>query len=155
MNKDIDNIKGKGVYCLVLRNTACSIDVGSLGKVDFRSGYHFYVGSDLGQGGFKRLKRHVRVSRSKKVSRLHWHIDYLLTSPSFELVSVIYAATPLRLECLLAGGIGGESIPGFGCSDCSCKSHLFYCSSWPETEVMEAFSGCCLQAFLMQLSENE
>jgi sugar fermentation stimulation protein A len=34
-----------------------------------------------------------------------------------------------NLECELAAALedlGGKGVPGFGCSDCSCASHLYY-----------------------------
>jgi len=38
----------KGIYCLALRNRACDLEVGRLGPVHFREGWHIYVGSALG-----------------------------------------------------------------------------------------------------------
>lgn len=139
MDRNIPEIEGKGIYCLILRNTACSINVGRCGKIDFEAGYHIYVGSALGPGGLKRLNRHIRVAQNGKISRAHWHIDYLLTHPAFDLVSVIYAHSSERMECLLAERIGAENVPVFGCSDCNCRSHLFYRRSSPLKEIGEAF----------------
>lgn len=139
MDRNIPEIEGKGIYCLILRNTACSVDVGRLGKIDIEDGYHIYVGSALGPGGLKRLQRHIRVSQEGNVSKAHWHIDYLFMHPAFDLVSVIYAHSSERMECLLAKRIGAENVPGFGCSDCNCRSHLFYRRNRPVEEIEEAF----------------
>jgi sugar fermentation stimulation protein A len=56
---------------------------------------------------------------------MHWHIDYLRgvadDAEAFPIVSV------RRLECDLArdlAKIADGDVPGFGCSDCSCRSHL-------------------------------
>ncbi|MBN2109564.1 MAG: DUF123 domain-containing protein [Methanosarcinaceae archaeon] len=154
MDKNIPDIKGKGVYCLMIRNDACSVNVGRFGNVDLRSGYHIYVGSALGPGGLKRLSRHISLSIKKEACCPHWHIDHLLMHPAFELVSVVYAFTSLRLECLLARHIGGGHVPGFGCSDCSCGSHLFYRRGWPEKEIIKAFYECDLQAVTIPFSSG-
>ncbi len=57
---------------------------------------------------------------------MHWHIDHLTmaadATEAFPIVSV------RRLECELARDVtqvAGGSVPGFGCSDCACDSHLF------------------------------
>ena len=44
-----------------------------------------------------------------------------------------------RLECRLAAALGGENIPGFGCSDCDCASHLLFRCTNPIHEVEDAF----------------
>jgi sugar fermentation stimulation protein A len=113
--------KDRGSYILILRlpeEVRCQ--VGKLGRVKFRAGYYLYVGSaraNLTQ----RIERHRRLRK-----RLFWHIDYLRTQAEF------HCALPIRtadaLECRIAGALGVVShwgVPGFGCSDCSCPSHLF------------------------------
>jgi Uri superfamily endonuclease len=128
----------KGIYCLVFKNPACTIRAGALGEIGFRRGWHIYVGSALGSGGLARLDRHIALSRDRD-RRPKWHVDYLSTSPSFTLRFAVSAPTTERLECLLAAAIGGESVPGFGCSDCGCTSHLFYRRTNPVKEVQAAF----------------
>jgi len=65
----------------------------------------------------KRLERHLR-----KEKKLHWHIDYLLRESEIEEIFLSE-----REECEVAKAfLLFDSIPGFGCSDCSCRSHLFY-----------------------------
>lgn len=96
------------------------ISVGSLGRSYFPAGFYAYCGSAL--AGFKaRLNRHLTKNKKPK-----WHIDYLLNEA--EIREIILFQTVKRLECLLSQALGGEltSIPHFGCSDCHCKSHLFF-----------------------------
>ncbi len=111
----------KGVYLLLIKlPEAQTITVGSLGTMQFASGYYAYVGSAL--GGFKsRLNRHLRKDKTPK-----WHVDYLLQKASLE--SIIICETEERVECAIAQALRGdfESIPRFGSSDCKCPSHLFF-----------------------------
>ncbi len=128
----------KGIYCLVFRNPDCQIRIGSLGEFAFRSGWHIYVGSALGSGGLKRLRRHISVAHSND-KHPKWHVDYLLISPCFSLVFTVHAVTADRFECQLAGELNECSILKFGCSDCSCTSHLFYRQCNPKQEILAAF----------------
>lgn len=130
----------KGIYCLVFRNPQVTLRVGSLGDVNFLSGWHIYVGSALGGAGFSRVKRHIALSAEKN-KKPRWHVDYLLMSSVFELESVFCGKTGERLECILAGTFGEEYVPGFGCSDCRCRSHLFRRDDNPKDEVMSAFEN--------------
>jgi sugar fermentation stimulation protein A len=111
------------LYCLPRKRL---IEIGGLGKVSFRQGYYLYVGSAM-RSLSKRVERHRR-SRKK----VHWHIDY------FSGLAEFHAGLPVRseddLECELASAmsnIAEWSVPGFGCSDCSCPSHLFGFSTDP------------------------
>jgi Uri superfamily endonuclease len=135
----------KGIYCLVFSNPACMVRVGALGEIAFRKGWHIYTGSALGSGGLARLERHIALSRDKD-KRPKWHVDWLSTSQAFSLRYTLHAATDDRLECRLAAAIGGENIPGFGCSDCDCTSHLFYRQRNPAGEVKAAFGTLGLTA---------
>jgi len=130
----------KGIYCLVFKNPACTIPVGALGLVEFKAGWHIYAGSALGSGGLARLERHIALSRDKD-KYPKWHVDWLSTNPLFSLRYTVHAVTGERLECRLATAIGGENIPGFGCSDCDCTSHLFYRHRNPVREVKAAFES--------------
>ncbi len=111
----------RGCYIIVLHLPRDrKISVGGLGEVKFRKGYYLYVGSarkDLS----KRIERHRRLTKKQ-----HWHIDCLRGQAEFA------AAIPIRtsadLECRVAdslGTIADWTVPGFGSSDCSCKTHLF------------------------------
>lgn len=111
----------KGGYVLIVELDAKkNIDVGSLGLISFSGGFYAYMGSAL--GGFKaRVNRHLAEGKKPK-----WHIDYLLTEA--KVVQVILCETERRLECLLSQVLANEfsSVPGFGSSDCRCKSHLYF-----------------------------
>ena len=111
----------KGGYVLVMElEKGQEISVGSLGRSYFPAGFYVYCGSAL--AGFKaRLNRHLTKNKKPK-----WHIDYLLNEA--EIREIILCQTGKRLECLLSQALGGELtyIPDFCCSDCHCKSHLFF-----------------------------
>jgi len=96
------------------------IVVGALGAIAFPEGFYAYVGSAM--GGLKsRIDYHLREKKHP-----HWHIDYLLNKA--QVIQVIFAQTDRRLECALAQILTKEidAIPGFGSSDCKCKSHLYF-----------------------------
>jgi Uri superfamily endonuclease len=143
----------KGIYCLVFSTPGAMIRVGALGDLIFQSGWYVYVGSALGPGGLSRASRHIRFSRSPGTPR--WHIDYLLASPAFTLRSVICACTAERAECLLAGALHGRKIPGFGCSDCSCASHLFYYARDPVPSMISVFRSIGLLPFITTLNTSK
>jgi len=134
----------KGIYCLVFRNPDCTVQVGALGKIAFQPGWHCYVGSALGSGGLKRLERHISLANNLDKHPI-WHVDYLLTSPFFSLAYAVYCITNEKFECRLAHKIGNGRVPGFGCSDCDCASHLFYRQSNPHEECLSAFQYLGLQ----------
>jgi Uri superfamily endonuclease len=127
---------GKGVYALVFSNRPCTLPVGGLGEIRFRRGWHVYIGSALGPGGFARVKRHLHLSREKDRSP-RWHVDYLLISPFFTLRHIVCGPAERDLECALAAALGGEMIPSFGSGDCSCMSHLFHRPADPLDEIMD------------------
>ena len=116
----------KGVYVLLIKlSENKKIHVGKKGIKNFRKGIYVYVGSGLNNLE-KRISRHLKNPGFKKT---HWHIDYLLKHS--KITHVFYKETMKREECEIAGEIGKKlsSIPEFGCSDCSCSSHLFYTSN--------------------------
>jgi Uri superfamily endonuclease len=128
----------KGIYCLVFRNPGCRVTIGALGEIGFRRGWHLYIGSALGSGGLARLMRHIALAELKdKLPK--WHVDYLLTSDQVILRYTVAAITTKPLECDLARAIGGDSVSGFGCSDCDCLSHLFFRRTNPVNGVERAF----------------
>jgi Uri superfamily endonuclease len=111
----------KGTYLLVMElGKDTSIRVGKHGFVHFQKGWYAYVGSAL-NGLEQRIQRHLR-----KQKKIHWHIDYFL--PFTEIVDIFYMESIRRKECSIAHVFERNftGIPGFGCSDCSCESHLFY-----------------------------
>ncbi|MBN2599660.1 MAG: GIY-YIG nuclease family protein [Candidatus Thermoplasmatota archaeon] len=114
----------KGTYLLVMELPHdTTVLVGKLGSIHFQKGCYVYVGSAF-NGVEQRIQRHLRKQKKK-----HWHIDYLL--PCTRVIEVFYKESNQREECTIAGTFEGafSSIPGFGCSDCSCTSHLFSGSS--------------------------
>lgn len=122
-----------GTYALVLASRReRSIQIGKLGVLRIRPGSYVYVGSAFGPGGVRgRLGRHARSA-----ARLHWHVDYLRreTSPR----EAWYSLRPVRREHEWAGRLRGTSLAlepfrGFGASDCSCTSHLFFFEARPST----------------------
>jgi len=145
-----DLFSGKGVYCLIFENRACKIEIGKKGEFSFSPGFHIYVGSALGPGGLKRLQRHINLSRNRDRNP-KWHVDYLHLNPAFRLVSAVYAFTSERFECALASRIEGDSVSGFGCTDCKCSSHLFYRNKNPLPEITEAFQSLGLSALVLEL----
>ena len=128
----------KGIYCLVFNNPACTVRVGALGEIAFRRGWHIYVGSALGSGGLARLERHIALSRNKD-KRPKWHVDYLSESQSFSLRYTRPCSDGRAAGVPACRSPWGENIPGFGCSDCDCTSHLFYRRRNPVKEIEAAF----------------
>ena len=117
---------GPGTYVLVLSSRSTDlIQIGKLGALQLQSGFYVYVGSALGPGGVRaRLAHHLKLSR-----RPHWHIDYLRADTTVE--DIWYRFDTRRLEHSWAEHFSlaeGASVPlvGFGSTDCSCESHLFF-----------------------------
>lgn len=113
--------KDGGSYLLILRlKRKRNIYIGRLGKVLFRKGFYIYVGSAMVNLS-KRMERHRHLRKLH-----HWHIDELRAAAQFHSVLGIRSST--RMECEIADAlsrIAEWNIPGFGSSDCSCKTHLF------------------------------
>jgi Uri superfamily endonuclease len=120
-----------GTYTLVLSSTnEKPVKIGKLGTLLVKPGFYVYVGSAFGPGGLRaRIRHHLLNS-----SRPHWHIDYL--GPTLRLYQIWYTYDPTRREHQWAevhAGTRGTAmaLPGFGSSDCSCPSHLFFYQSPP------------------------
>lgn len=115
----------KGIYVLRVRvEEPKRMEVGSLPSHKFQ-GEYLYVGSALGPGGLKRVKRHLEVSKGTHEGG-HWHVDYLTEAGRVPVSWLI--PTEKELECTLAGKLEQElrqPVEGFGASDCDCYSHLF------------------------------
>jgi sugar fermentation stimulation protein A len=119
--------KDRGVYLIMVElKKAMTIKVGALGDIHFPEGWYVYTGS--ARRGLKaRVERHLRKRKNKR-----WHIDYLTSEAEVKKGVPIY--TNRDLECDLAreaGRAAEREIPGFGCSDCGCSSHLFYFARSP------------------------
>jgi len=122
----------KGSYVLVLELPEEQlIPAGSLGIIDFRSGYYGYVGSAL-NGLESRLNRHLRKNK-----KLRWHIDYLLQKVSIS--AIITCRVDRKIECDIARALSNRfhSVPGFGSSDCRCRSHLYFSTADMKKEITE------------------
>lgn len=94
--------------------------VGKSCKIAFNKGFYVYVGSAM-NGLEQRIRRHTRKNK-----KMHWHIDYFLNFA--EVIDVFYKENEIKEECIIAKKLEEklQPIPRFGCSDCNCKSHLFY-----------------------------
>ncbi|HIH69299.1 GIY-YIG nuclease family protein [Methermicoccus shengliensis] len=126
----------KGVYTLIVYlPTRSSIEVGSLGELVLEEGYYTYTGSAWGAGGMKRVLRHLSVA-GRNVRR--WHIDYLL--PHVHIAGCVMSYLSKSAECLIARALSEKmgEVRGFGCSDCSCTSHLHYLQQPPLVHVLAA-----------------
>ena len=149
-----EDYSDKGVYCLIFENDPCEVKIGKLGHIPFKKGYHIYIGSALGPGGLKRVKRHIRLSENRDKNP-RWHIDYLHLNHNFKLIATLCAATTKRYECLLAQKFiqkdNGSYIPDFGCSDCSCISHLYYRKQNPVIETEQYFIESGLNPHLTKI----
>lgn len=110
----------KSVYLAFFRlEEKKSIRIGALGDIEFPEGLYVYTGSARNSVE-KRLERHF-----SSVENMHWHIDYF--SGDAEPLDYFILPEKSRYECCLADIVSGlgTGIEDFGCSDCSCRSHLF------------------------------
>jgi Uri superfamily endonuclease len=101
-------------------HTPSCVTVGKLGTVTLDKGLYAYVGSAQ-KNLEKRVQRHMQ-----KQKRVFWHIDYLLMLEQASLTEVFYKEEDKKEECRTAETLTklGKPVKGFGCSDCTCKSHL-------------------------------
>jgi Uri superfamily endonuclease len=143
----------KGVYCLILKNKASIVKTGALGEIRYRDGWHVYVGSALGPGGLIRVARHIRCSHGM-LNKPRWHIDYLLAHPLFEMTHAVCARTDDDFECRIAGRLTGDPVRGFGSSDCTCKSHLFFFPVQPLDHVISSLEDSGLYAIITTLKNS-
>jgi len=125
-----------GIYVVIAElPEAMDIQIGRRKKDHFDTGFYCYVGSAL-SGLEKRLARHLGNRK-----RLHWHIDYLLNVATVR--AIVYAETSQKKECLIAHALSGKlaSKSNFGCSDCNCPSHLFFCQDLEDLNeaVLDSF----------------
>ncbi len=120
-------VADRGSYLLILELAQDQeIVVGGRGRICFTRGFYIYVGSAM-QGLTARLARHLRRRK-----RFHWHIDYLRQAAQQVIALPIRSSN--REECELARAateIMAPAATGFGCSDCSCPTHLFRSSCNP------------------------
>jgi len=123
-----------GTYIVVIDNDrSAQLTCGRLGSIDFAVGRYFYIGSAFGPGGIRaRVGRHARTDK-----KTHWHIDYLTFVARVRGAWICYE--PVRHEHDWAGQFAATNafgaIPGFGCSDCNCPSHLFFSTGNPPSDL--------------------
>lgn len=96
------------------------VEVGALGRIMLKIGTYGYCGSAKA-GLWGRVKRHLSDPLKRR-----WHIDHITHSSSGR--SVLWKEHELKGECKAAEYLSAEheGVKGFGCSDCRCRSHLFY-----------------------------
>lgn len=125
-----------GLYILVLfLEEERTIHIGSLGPVAFHAGFYAYLGSAMG-GLKKRLQRYYSARPNKR-----WHIDYLVEEAFLSETFVLLTSD--KIECEISAYLSRHlemPVRGFGASDCTCFSHLYYSHS-AETlnEVIETY----------------
>jgi len=111
----------KGTYILLIEiKDKKNIKIGKLGVISFEKGFYAYVGSALNNLE-KRIQRHIRKNKN-----IYWHIDYLLQIGN--IIDVFYLDKNKKDECNIAKKLEDKlsTVTSFGCSDCKCKTHLFY-----------------------------
>ena len=138
----------KGSYTLLIKlPEEQTITIGNRQPMGLSHGYYAYVGSAM--GGFEsRLRHHLNDNK-----RLHWHIDYLLQKASIN--SIILCETDDRAECTIAQALGRQfdSIPGFGSTDCRCRSHLFFATDDMKSTILAILSLLNIEPRLARASK--
>lgn len=123
-------MKGSYILLIELENDK-EIQISKLGDIFFKKGFYVYIGSAL-NGLEQRITRHLRDDKKN-----HWHLDYLLRSAKVN--SVYYKENNQKEECKIAKSFSKlKPVSGFGCSDCKCKSHLFYGS---KNEIIKSINS--------------
>lgn len=116
--------KGPGTYVLIFDiEEDMESEIGALGRIPFSRGTYAYVGSAKA-GLWGRVKRHLGDPGKKR-----WHIDHLASLGKNR--RIIWKVFRKGDECRTAENLNSKypGIPGFGCSDCGCGSHLFFMGS--------------------------
>ena len=115
-----------GLYLLILSvDSPAGIKVGALGRIEFPPGLYAYCGSAR-RGLSARLRRHAARRKNRR-----WHIDYLTSQTKgvdveSAMIFSFDGLTECQLNSRVAASPGARQIPGFGCSDCKCASHLTF-----------------------------
>ncbi|MCF7853241.1 MAG: DUF123 domain-containing protein [Candidatus Pacebacteria bacterium] len=122
-----------GIYCLLIRLTRQQKLTYGNRRRTFKAGYYAYVGSAMG-GLHGRLTRHLQKDRPG-----HWHIDHLLNAGVVVDAQLRFSRNKQE-ECALAQEVANwadaELIQGFGCSDCTCSSHLAFFAKRPRQSLL-------------------
>ncbi len=123
---DTDDLPPGGLYQLCIRlDRPLHRRIGSLGRVHLPAGSYIYTGSAK-RNLPARIARHRR--RDKK---LHWHIDYLLTSPHARIHHIDTRPWTAGGECrwnrhTARHETSSTPVRNFGSSDCQCPAHLLF-----------------------------
>jgi len=140
---NLSEISGHGTYALILTLVkAQKASIGRLGRFKLKPGSYVYVGSAFGPGGLAaRIAHHCRTAANPR-----WHIDYLRTVAA--LRRAWCTRDPLRREHQWADIFAGMKsvetpVPGFGASDCRCRSHLFHFSRRPTAMSFARLARVC------------
>jgi Uri superfamily endonuclease len=141
----------RGTYALVVHlANDCTIEVGSLGRFEFMSGFYVYIGSAFGPGGVAaRINHHLRKS-----DRPWWHIDYLRRASTITAVLFCRSEFPVEHQwAAVVAQMNHARIPvsGFGSSDCECPSHLCFFSRKPGNRSLISHlenNGGCRRVFV-------
>jgi Uri superfamily endonuclease len=120
---NLNNIlKLKGSYILIIKSKKnFKIKIGKIGEVYFKKGYYLYIGSS------KKTYKSRILRYLNKIKRKHWHIDYLIINKNIIIIGFILLLN--KNECDISNTLYNNKfkyINKFGCSDCKCKSHLYY-----------------------------
>ncbi|HYA02781.1 MAG TPA: GIY-YIG nuclease family protein, partial [Syntrophobacteria bacterium] len=120
-------VKDRGSYLLLLElDRRTRLRPGGLPAGMFPTGHYVYVGSAMANLS-RRLARHRRREKNP-----HWHIDYLTVKA--DRIVPLPVRSSQRLECAIADAFSSVLEPGpmgFGSSDCSCPTHLFFSRTNP------------------------
>jgi len=126
----------KGTYLLLLETAETGpLRVGRRIELQLQPGWYGYVGSAFGPGGLAaRLGHHLRAD-----ARARWHIDFLRQHA--RPVEIWFACqdrgTEHRwAEILAEWRPASVPHPGFGSSDCGCRSHLVHFARRPSVGVL-------------------
>lgn len=137
-NMNSDTVVSKtGTYALIMQSkNRRKVTIGKLGQLQVEKGFYVYIGSAFGPGGLRaRIRHHLGMSLS-----CHWHIDYL--KPYIRVLNISLTYDPVRRECSWAELLSQQPesshpIIGFGASDCTCTSHLFFLQSKRDVNVFQ------------------
>lgn len=133
----------KGTYILKLRvKKTLKVSIGSLGKMSFNPGIYAYVGSAMNSIS-KRVRRHMR-----KRKKMHWHVDYLTSSPCVEIEKVyVFYGLRVEEEVSLKFSKRYDSVKNFGASDMKVVNSNLYFVNDNMDEFVESLGGVIFETF--------
>ncbi|MDT7888702.1 MAG: GIY-YIG nuclease family protein [Desulfurococcales archaeon] len=140
---------------LLLNRARVCIEIGGLGIKCIDPGLYGYIGSARGYGGLRaRVSRHIRRDKER-----WWHIDYITSLESCEIVFTLYIETSKDLEKELADILTFSQcwtgyIKGFGSSDKRSYTHLFRCVCEAERCLSEAIMLMNIQGYYPNICDS-